>query len=230
MRNAWCLTEADLQVFTESLPTCSVPGCLHRTPNATGICSSHGRAQQTSAQFKGTPKSPEHRAKIAAALKGVSKSPEHRAKISVAKQGQRLGTTAPPAIRSKISTSLRHFFSSPAGELERDRRAAAASRPRPDVAGRNQHAIRTGAPGAWALFNWWMRGGGRGRTRQRWLGRWAPKPGRPRNDARRDYEDALTTIRDVYTETHASERDLAHLTGESRRMVRIALGRRVSGS
>jgi hypothetical protein len=57
--------------------------------------------------------------------------------------------------------------------------------------------------------------------------KWAPKPGRRRNDARLDYEDALERIRDEYRKTHGSERDLQRATGESRRMVRIALGRPV---
>jgi hypothetical protein len=42
---------------------------------------------------------------------------------------------------------------------------------------------------------------------------------------RLDYEEKLQLIRDKYEETHASERDLKRLTGESRRMVRTALGR-----
>jgi hypothetical protein len=83
---------------------------------------------------------------------------------------------------------------------------------------------------------WWQTGTGlapailnrrdkrraKGRTRQIYFGRWAPVGGRPRNDARPDYEDALERIRRAYEETHASERDLERLTGDSRRMVRIA--------
>jgi transcriptional regulator with XRE-family HTH domain len=51
--------------------------------------------------------------------------------------------------------------------------------------------------------------------------------GRTRNDARRDYEDALARIRQAYEETHATERELQRITGESRRMIRTALGRAV---
>jgi transcriptional regulator with XRE-family HTH domain len=50
---------------------------------------------------------------------------------------------------------------------------------------------------------------------------------RTRNDERPDYEEALELIREEYGKTHASERDLQRATGESRRMVRIALGRPV---
>jgi hypothetical protein len=64
-----------------------------------------------------------------------------------------------------------------------------------------------------------------GATRRLWHLRAAPRPGRPRNDSRLDYEDALERIREKYNETHATERDLQRLTGESRRMVRTALGR-----
>jgi hypothetical protein len=38
--------------------------------------------------MKGTPKTPEHRAKIAAALLGKTKTPEHRAAISAARSGR----------------------------------------------------------------------------------------------------------------------------------------------
>jgi hypothetical protein len=64
-----------------------------------------------------------------------------------------------------------------------------------------------------------------GATRRLLHLRAAPRPGRPRNDARSDYAETLKMIRDKYEETHASERDLERLTGESRRMVRTALGR-----
>jgi transcriptional regulator with XRE-family HTH domain len=64
-----------------------------------------------------------------------------------------------------------------------------------------------------------------GGARRKWKLKWVPRPGRPRNDARLDYEDALHRIRDIYEETHASERDLERLLGESRRMIRTALGR-----
>jgi hypothetical protein len=67
-----------------------------------------------------------------------------------------------------------------------------------------------------------------GPKRRRWLNRWnGLEGGRPRLDARRDYDEALQKIRDKYGETHASERDLERLTGESRTMVRLALGRAV---
>jgi hypothetical protein len=57
--------------------------------------------------------------------------------------------------------------------------------------------------------------------------RWAPKPGRPRNDERPEYQEALDRIREEYERTHAVERDLMKATGESKRMVRTALGRPV---
>jgi transcriptional regulator with XRE-family HTH domain len=66
-----------------------------------------------------------------------------------------------------------------------------------------------------------------GDKRRLWKLRLTRSPGRRRNDARPDYEEALARIRDAYEETHAPERDLARETGESRRMVRIALGRPV---
>jgi hypothetical protein len=65
------------------------------------------------------------------------------------------------------------------------------------------------------------------RAGRRWGGRRSPKSGRRRNDARPDYEETLVKIRVTYDKTHASERELERLTGESRRMVRIALGRPV---
>jgi endogenous inhibitor of DNA gyrase (YacG/DUF329 family) len=64
-----------------------------------------------------------------------------------------------------------------------------------------------------------------GKTRRLCKLKWLPRPGRPRNDQRLDYEETLQKIRDTYEETHASERDLERLTGESRRMIRAALGR-----
>jgi DNA-binding CsgD family transcriptional regulator len=88
----------------------------------------------------------------------------------------------------------------------------------------------------WGRDRWWRRhlvhekllhGG---KMRQEWLGRWAPKGGRRRNDARPDWHDVLETIREKYDETHASERDLERMTGESRRTIRIALGRPVGRS
>jgi len=66
-----------------------------------------------------------------------------------------------------------------------------------------------------------------GPARRKWKLKWVPRPGRPRNDARLDYEDALERIRDEYARTNAPERELQRLTGESRRMIRIALSRPV---
>jgi putative transcriptional regulator len=68
-----------------------------------------------------------------------------------------------------------------------------------------------------------------GRARRVWKLKWAPKPGRRRLDERHDYEEALERIRVKYEETHASERELERLTGESRTMVRLALGRPLKG-
>ena len=65
----------------------------------------------------------------------------------------------------------------------------------------------------------------KGSTRRRWKLKWAPKPGRPRLDADPECAARLARIRETYEATHASERTLERLTGESRRMVRIALGR-----
>lgn len=56
---------------------------------------------------------------------------------------------------------------------------------------------------------------------------WAPRPGRPRSDTRHDYSDVLDRIRREYESTHATERELMSLTGESKRTVRTALGRPV---
>jgi DNA-binding XRE family transcriptional regulator len=64
-----------------------------------------------------------------------------------------------------------------------------------------------------------------GQARRMWKLKWAPRPGRPRNDERLDYDETLEMIRVTYDETHASERELERLTGESRRMVRTALER-----
>jgi hypothetical protein len=62
-----------------------------------------------------------------------------------------------------------------------------------------------------------------------WEGRFYGKAGggRPRSAERSDYETTLERIRTLYEETHGSERELARRTGESRRMVRLALGRPV---
>jgi DNA-binding XRE family transcriptional regulator len=68
-----------------------------------------------------------------------------------------------------------------------------------------------------------------GRARRIRKLKWAPKPGRRRLDERHDYEEALERIRAKYEETHASERNLELLTGESRTMVRLALGRPLKG-
>lgn len=77
--------------------------------------------------LKGVPKSPEHRAKIAAAMKGKKKSPEHVAKMSAAFKGKpnlacrgkplseehraklsaaHTGKTLSPEHRAKIASSL----------------------------------------------------------------------------------------------------------------------------
>ena len=179
MRNAWRIREADLEAFVEDLPTCLCHGCDRKTLNASGICSAHGRAAQTYTRMKGIPKSAEHRAKIADALKGKPKPPEVRAKIAAAKKGQGLGTKASTETRTKISYGLRLFFSTPAGELERERRAAVASRPRPDLSERNLKAFRVGAPSARALadgaYHRWS-----GRSRRIWKLRWTRSPGRTR--------------------------------------------------
>jgi transcriptional regulator with XRE-family HTH domain len=58
----------------------------------------------------------------------------------------------------------------------------------------------------------------------------APRPGRPRLEERLDFQETIEKIRARYEETHASERDLARETGESRTMVRLALGRSLGGS
>ena len=68
-----------------------------------------------------------------------------------------------------------------------------------------------------------------GKARRYWKLKWVDRPGRPRLDARDDYDETLQMIRDKYEETHASERDLEGLTGESRTMVRLALGRSLGG-
>jgi transcriptional regulator with XRE-family HTH domain/endogenous inhibitor of DNA gyrase (YacG/DUF329 family) len=69
-----------------------------------------------------------------------------------------------------------------------------------------------------------------GKARRKIKLAWAPRPGRRRNDERLDYEEALERIRTTYAETHASERELERLTGESRRMIRVALRRSLRGS
>jgi hypothetical protein len=65
-----------------------------------------------------------------------------------------------------------------------------------------------------------------GAARRLWKLRWTRSPGRSRNDQRLDYEDALEKIRDAYHGNEfPSERELKRITGESRRMIRTALGR-----
>jgi hypothetical protein len=63
-------------------------------------------------------------------------------------------------------------------------------------------------------------------ARRKWKLIWAPNPGRPRNDARPDYAEAILRIRKArIQDPETSERDLVRKTGESRRMVRTALGK-----
>jgi len=186
MRNAWRISEADLDAFVASLPACRYRGCSRRAASPSGACSGpHARALN----MFGVPRSPETRAKISAS--STPRSPETRAKISASKQGHRLVIPLAAGTRAAISAGLRRFFSSSEGEIERERRAAFASRPRPDVSERNLEEFRVGGPRFWSAYNWWQRAGGRGATRQKWLGRiHANKPparggrtrGRPRVD------------------------------------------------
>ena len=73
----------------------------------------------------------------------------------------------------------------------------------------------------------WYRSRFEAEPTRRQVGKWSFRKGggRPRTDASSDYDEALTIIRALYAETHASERDLERLTGKSRRVVRRALGR-----
>jgi NUMOD3 motif-containing protein len=220
MRNAWRIQEADLEAFVEALPTCLSVGCDQPTTNATRICSAHGRAAQTSARMKGVPKSNAHRAKIGAALKGKPKPPEVRAKIAAAKKGQGLGTKASAETRTRISAGLQLFFSTPAGKLERERRASIASRPRADLVERNREAMRTGTATAWALLNWWDRQGGAGRSRRIWKLRWTRSPGRVRSYT----DEQATWVLNLAAQGHGHAR-IAETTGLSRDTVRRIRGR-----
>jgi Homeodomain-like domain len=126
---------------------------------------------------------------------------------SIAMTGKRLSS-------EERRASLAAYYSSPASEELRALRAEAM-----------KEAWATGEPRVRALLD---REDGRrpkGTVRRIYKLKWAPKPGRRRLDERHDYEETLKRIRSTYDETHASERDLERLTGESRRMIRTALGR-----
>jgi hypothetical protein len=71
-----------------------------------------------------------------------------------------------------------------------------------------------------------------GSSRRIWKLKWAPKPGRPRLDSHPEYDAKIAEIQKAYVESYdeatgkyASERALASLTGTTRYMVGIALGK-----
>jgi hypothetical protein len=109
--------------------------------------------------------------------------------------------------------------------------------PRPDAAERLRGEWQTGGPTVAPLFAKDKRYF-KGSTRRIWKLKWVDRPGRSRRDSCHDWSTVLERIRDLYTETNATERDLVTLyrarwgvpdwgAPVSRRVVRIALGRRV---
>jgi transcriptional regulator with XRE-family HTH domain len=237
----------------DALPRCRYEGCDAPATTETGCCGEHAQAQWA-VEARGTTRAPEVRqaisdGKIAAGTKRPDKTrwwrkrhAKARAELERIKMAEGLVDASDIAAsrgvtRHAIVTGYRaHGLEPVVREIAGQRRLFF----RPE----DIEAVSWPARGETGRRAW-REGGGFAATkvalasrgpwvhwRRVWGGRHHGKAGggRPRNEKRRDYDEALDRIRVAYSETHASERELERITGESRRMIRTALGRSLGRS